>query len=148
MALYSRRNYEESIKSLLGAADLDSVDPRCYLFLYKSYLSFPNQAGDVIQRFRRYSELKPDNALAQYYYAVSLWKGKRLEQSSVDFQTVESLLQKAIALDGTLADAHLQLGILYAEQHEPAKSLPEYQRALEMNPNSPAAAYRLRPYSA
>jgi tetratricopeptide (TPR) repeat protein len=146
MALYSRGNYEESIKSLLAAADLDPADPRCYLFLSKSYLSSPNQADDVIQRFRHYAELKPDNALAQYYYAVSLWKGKRLEQSSVDFQAVESLLQKSIALDGTLADAHLQLGILYAEQHEMTKSLPEYQRALELNPDSPDAHYRLGQY--
>jgi tetratricopeptide (TPR) repeat protein len=146
MALYSRGNYEESIKSLLAAADLDPADPRCYLFLSKSYLSSPNQADDVIQRFRRYSQLKPDNALAQYYYAISLWKGKRLEQSSVDFQTVESLLQRSIALDGTLADSHLQLGILYADQHELDKSLPEYQRALELNPDSPDAHYRLGQY--
>jgi tetratricopeptide (TPR) repeat protein len=146
MALYSRGSYEESIKSLLAAADLDPADPRCYLFLSKSYLSSPNQADEVIQRFRRYAELKPDNALAQYYYAVSLWKGKRLEQTSVDFQTVQSLLQRSIALDGTLADAHLQLGILYADQHELAKSLPEYQRALELNPNSPDSHYRIGQY--
>jgi tetratricopeptide (TPR) repeat protein len=146
MALYSRGNYEESIKSLLAAADLDPADPRCYLFLSKSYLSSLNQADDVIQRFRRYSELQPNNALAQYYYAVSLWKGKRLEESSVDFRTVESLLQKSIALDGTLADTHLQLGILYADQHELARSLPEYQRALVLNPNLPDAHYRLGQY--
>jgi tetratricopeptide (TPR) repeat protein len=146
MALYSRGRYEESIKSLLAAADLDPTDPRCYLFLSKSYLSSPNQADDVIQRFRRYSELQPNNALAQYYYAVSLWKGKRLEETSVDFHAVESLLQKSVALDGTLADVHLQLGILYADQHESAKSLPEYQRALELNPNLPDAHYRLGQY--
>jgi tetratricopeptide (TPR) repeat protein len=146
MALYSRGRYEESIKSLLSAADLDPTDPRCYLFLSKSYLSSPAQADDVIQKFRRYSELQPNNALAQYYYAVSLWKGKRLEETSVDYRTVESLLQKSIALDGTLADAHLQLGILYADQHESAKSLPEYQRALELNPNLPDAHYRLGQY--
>jgi tetratricopeptide (TPR) repeat protein len=146
MAMYSRGRYEESIKSLLAAADLDPTDPRCYLFLSKSYLSSPNQADDVIQTFRRYSELQPNNALAQYYYAVSLWKGKRLEETSVDFHAVESLLQKSIALDGTLADAHLQLGILYADQHESAKSLPEYQRALELNPNLSDAHYRLGQY--
>jgi tetratricopeptide (TPR) repeat protein len=146
MALYSRGKYEESIKSLLHAADLDPTDPRCYLFLSKSYLSSPNQADEVIQRFRRYSELQPNNALAQYYYAISLWKGKRLEETSVDFRTVESLLQKSIALDGKLADAHLQLGILYSDQHELAKSLPEYQRALELDPNLPDAHYRLGQY--
>jgi tetratricopeptide (TPR) repeat protein len=146
MALYSRGRYEESIKSLLAAADLNPTDARCYLFLSKAYLSSPNQADAVIERFHRYSELQPDNALAQYYYAVSLWKGKRLEETSVDFHAVESLLQKAIALDGTLADAHLQLGILYADQHELSKSLPEYQRALELNPDLPDVHYRLGQY--
>jgi tetratricopeptide (TPR) repeat protein len=146
MALYSRSRYEESIKSLIAAADLDPADPRCYQFLYKSYLSSPNQADDVIQRFRRYSQLQPNNALAQYYYAMGLWKGKRLEESSVNFREVDSLLRKSIALDGTFADAHLQLGILYADQREFDKSLPEYKRALELNPNLSDAHYRLGQY--
>ena len=47
------------------------------------------------------------------------------DQSSI-FRTVESLLQKSIALDGTLADAHVQLGNLYADQHDYTKSIPEY----------------------
>jgi tetratricopeptide (TPR) repeat protein len=146
MALYSRGRYEESIKALLAAADLNPTDPRCYLFLSKAYLSSPNQADEVIQRFRRYAELQPNSALAQYYYAVSLWKGKRSEASSINFQQVESLLQKSIALDGKLAEAHLQLGILYADQHEYAKSLPEYTRALDLNSNLADAHYRLGQY--
>jgi tetratricopeptide (TPR) repeat protein len=146
MALYSRGRYEESIKALLQAADLNPNDPRCYLFLSKAYLSSPNQADEVIQRFRRYAELEPNNALAQYYYAVSLWKGKRSEANSINYPMVESLLQKAITLDGTLADAHLQLGILYADQHQYAKSLPEYTRAVELNPSLADAHYRLGQY--
>lgn len=146
MALYSRGRYEESIKALLQAADLNPTDPRCYLFLSKAYLSSPNQADEVIQRFRRYAELDPRNALAQYYYAVSLWKGKRSEASSINYPLIESLLEKAISLDGTLAEAHLQLGILYADQHEYARSLPEYTRALELNPGLADAHYRLGQY--
>jgi tetratricopeptide (TPR) repeat protein len=37
----------------------------------------------------------------------------------------------------------MQLGNLYADQHEYAKSIPEYVRALELNPNLPDAHYRL-----
>ncbi len=146
MALYSRGRYEESIKALLTAADLNPTDPRCYLFLSKAYLSSPNQADDVIHRFHRYAELEPRNALAQYYYAVSLWKGKRSEATSIDYPKVESLLKKAIALDGTLAEAHLQLGILYADQREYAKSFPEYTRAIALNPGLADAHYRLGQY--
>jgi len=143
MALYSRGLYEEAVKALLTAADLNPSDPRCYLFLSKAYDSSPNQAEEVIQRFRRYAELEPSNARAQYYYAMSLWKGKRAEGSGLDLQAVESLLKKSIALDEKLPEAHVQLGNLYADQHEYAKSIPEYVRALELNPNLTDAHYRL-----
>ena len=122
---------------------LNPADPRCYLFLSKAYDSSPNQADDVIQRFRRFAELQPNNALAIYYYAMSLWKGKRAEDPGFDLRQIESLLQKAVALDPALPEAHVQLGNLYADQHEYAKSIPEYQRALELNANLPDAHYRL-----
>jgi tetratricopeptide (TPR) repeat protein len=143
MALYSRGKYDEAVKALLTAADLNPGDPRCYLFLSKAYDSSPIQAQDVIQRFRRFSELQPGNALALYYYAMSLWKGKRAEDPGSDLREVESLLQKSVALDPKLAEAHVQLGNLYADRREYAKSIPEYTRALEVNPNLPDAHYRL-----
>ena len=143
MALYSRGKYDDAVKALLAAADLNPADPRCYLFLSKAYDSSPNQAEEVIQRFRRFSELQPGNARALYYYALSLWKGKRAEDPGFDLHQVESLLQKSVALDPKLAEAHVQLGNLYADQHEYAKSIPEYTRALELNPNLPDAHYRL-----
>ena len=143
MAYYLRGKYDDAVKALLAAADLNPADPRCYLFLSKAYDSSPNQADEVIQRFRRFSELQPRNARAQYYYAMSLWKGKRAEDPGFDLKQVESLLQKSIALDQTLPEPHVQLGNLYADQHEYAKSIPEYERALELNPNLPDAHYRL-----
>jgi tetratricopeptide (TPR) repeat protein len=143
MALYSRGKYDDAIKALLTAADLNPADPRCYLFLSKAYDSSPNQANDVIQRFRRFSELQPGNALALYYYAMSVWKGKRAEDPGSDLGEVESLLRKSVALDPKLAEAHVQLGNLYADRHEYTKSIPEYTKALEVNPNLPDAHYRL-----
>jgi tetratricopeptide (TPR) repeat protein len=143
MAYYFRGKYDEAVKALLAAADLNPADPRCYLFLSRAYDSSPSQGDEVIQRFRRFSELQPRNARAQFYYAMSLWKGKRAEDPGFDLKQIESLLQKAIALDQTLPEAHVQLGNLYADQHEYAKSIPEYVRALELDPNLPDAHYRL-----
>jgi tetratricopeptide (TPR) repeat protein len=143
MALDLRSRYDEAVTALLKAADLNPSDPRCYLFLSKAYDNSPNQAEEVIRRFRRYAELKPNDALAQYYYAMSLWKGKRLEDSIVDMQTIKSLLQKSIELDELLPEAHMQLGNLYADQRQYDKSLPEHQRALELDPNLADAHYRL-----
>ena len=143
LALYSRGKYEEAVEALLTAADLNPSDPRCYVFLSKAYDSSPKQADDVLQRFHRYAQLRPNDARAQYYYAMSLWKGKRAGDANVDLPTVQSLLEKAIALDDTLAEAHEQLGDLFAGQHQYEKSILEYARAIELNPNLSEAHYRL-----
>ena len=143
IALYSRGNYDDAVKSLLRAADLSPSDPRCYLFLSKAYDSTPNHADEVIQRFRRFSELQPDNARALYYYAMSLWKGKRAQDPSLDLHQIESLLQKAVALDSKLAEAHLQLGNLYSDQTQYATAIPEYEKALENKSDVADAHYRL-----
>ena len=143
MSLYSRGKYDDAVKALVEAADLDPTDARCYLFLSKAYDASPTQAEEVIQRFRRYSELQPNNALAQYYYAMSQWKGKRAEAVAVDLQAIETLLQKSIALDDSLPEAHFQLGNLYADQHDWEKSIPQYLRALQLDTNMPDAHYRL-----
>jgi tetratricopeptide (TPR) repeat protein len=143
MALYARGNYDDAVKSLIRAADLNPADPRCYLFLSKAYDSSPSQAEEVIQRFRRFAELQPENAQAYYYYAMSLWKGKRAQDPSVDLQQIELLLKKAIALDSRLAEAHLQLGNLYSDQNKHAESIPEYERARELSPDLADVHYRL-----
>ena len=143
MAFYAHGNYDEAVKSLLRAADLNPSDPSCYLFLSRAYYSSPSQAEKVVQRFRRYSELQPKNAQALYYYAMSLWKGKRAEDPSLDLHQIETLLKESLDLDPKLADAHLQLGNLYSDQRKYPEAIPEYVRALELNPNLTDAHYRL-----
>ena len=143
LSLYSRGKYDDAVKALLAAADLDPSDPRCYLFLSKAYNSSPLEAHDVIQAFRRYAGLEPGSALAQYYYAISLWKGKRAEDTTLDRKTIEDLLLKSVALDDSLAEAHVQLGNLYADQHDYQRSIPQYVRALALDPNLAEAHYRL-----
>jgi tetratricopeptide (TPR) repeat protein len=143
IALYSRGNYEEALESLLRAADLSPSDPRCYFFLSKAYDSSPNQADQVIERFRRFSLLQPGNANAYYYYAMSLWKGKRAQDPGLDVRNIESLLKQAIALDPKLSDAQFQLGNLHSDQGRYADAIPEYESALEVNSDLADAHYRL-----
>lgn len=143
MALYAHGNYDDAVKSLLRAADLNPSDPSCYLFLSRAYDSSPSQADDVIQRFRRFSELQPRNAQALYYYAMSLWKGKRAQDPSLDLHQIETLLKNSLDLDPKLAESHLQLGNLYSDQSKYAEAIPEYLRALQLNADLADAHYRL-----
>jgi len=143
MALYSRGNYDEAVKALLKGTDLSPSDPSCYLFLSKAYDSSPGQADDVIQRFRRFTELQPNNGRALYYYAISLWKGKRAQDPGLDLQQIEGLLKKSLALDDKLAEAHLQLGNLYSDQGKYAEAIPQYIRSRELNSELADVHYRL-----
>ena len=143
MALYSLGKYDEAVKSLVRGAELDPNDPRAYAFLSRAFDSSPSQADEVIECFRRFSELQPRSGLAVYYYAMSIWKGKRSQDPNLDLGQIESLLKKAIALAPGLAEAHLQLGNLYSDQRKYAESIPEYVRARELNPDMADAHYRL-----
>ena len=71
-AYYARGNYDDAVRLLIRAADLNPSDPAVYKFLSRAYDSSPSQAADVIDRFRRYAELQPTNGLALYYYAMNL----------------------------------------------------------------------------
>ena len=143
MALYSLGKYDDAVVSLLHAADLSPSDPRIYPFLSRAYDSSPGQADEVIKRFRRFADLQPRNGRALYYYAMSLWKGKRAQDPSLDLHQIESLLTKSIELDPTLAEAQLQLGNLYSDQSKYADAIPHYKRALELNTDLADAHYRL-----
>ena len=143
MACYSLGKYDDAVKSLLRAADLDPSDPRLYPFLSRAFDSSPTQANEVIERFRRFTELQPTSGRAFYYYAVSLWKSKRAEDTNLDVTQIASLLKRSIALEPDLAEAHVQLGNLYADQKKYAESVPEYLRARELDPDLADVHYRL-----
>lgn len=143
MALYSRANYEDAVRSLLRAVDLDPSDARPYHFLAQAYNSSPAEAEEVIQRFRRFTELQPQNPRAPYYYAMSLWKGRRTQDTGLDLQQIESLLKTALKLDPKFAEAHLQLGNLYSDKKQYAEATPEYLSALKYDSTLSDAHYRL-----
>ena len=143
MALYSLGKYDEAVKSLLRAADLDPSDPRGYPFLSRAFDSSPSQAQEVIERFRRFAEIAPKNARAVYYYAMSLWKGKRAQDPNLDLTEIEVLLKRSIALDPSLAEAHLQLANLYSDQKRYSEAVPEYLEARKLNPDLADVHYRL-----
>jgi tetratricopeptide (TPR) repeat protein len=143
VALYSRGNYDDAVKALIKGADLNPADARCYLFLSKAYDSSPNQANEVIQRFRRFTELQPANGRAFYYYAMSLWKGKRAQDPDLDLGQIEVLLKKAITLEPKLAEAHLQMANLLSDQGKFADAILQYTTALELNADLADGYYRL-----
>lgn len=143
ISLYARGLYDEAVQALLAGADLDPREPRCYLFLSRAYYTQQSHTAEVIEHFKRYAELEPGNALAQYYYAMSLQKGGHTEGAEVDTERVEALLKLAVSLDDKLADAHFELGNVYSDRHDYTDAVPQYLRVIELEPTFADPHYRL-----
>ncbi|MBZ5655628.1 MAG: tetratricopeptide repeat protein [Acidobacteriia bacterium] len=143
VAWFAHGSYDQAIQSLGEASDLQPDDPNPYLFLGKIQSVEANEPAAIAEKLARFARLQPQNALANYYYAVSLWKQRRGPEDTQTAAQVETLLQKAVALDPKLADAYLQLGILYSERKDFPKAIAAYQQAVAVNPHLEQAHYRL-----
>jgi tetratricopeptide (TPR) repeat protein len=141
---YARGAYDQAARCLASASDMEPANPTPYLFLGKiqsaGAASDASAAETAQQKLARFAELQPENALANYYYAVSLWNRSQsaadgesdAQLNSERSERVESLLQKAVHLDPKLSGAYLQLGILYAQRADYQQAIAVYRKAIEV----------------
>jgi tetratricopeptide (TPR) repeat protein len=143
LALYSTWQYGAAFRSLTTAIDLNPKNPRPYLILGKMYDLAPVPSKTVTTVFARFAQLQPRSANALYYYALSLCEESLGRPRTLARQKAETLLKKAIQIDPALAEAHFQLGMLYAAKGEYARSIGEYRASIRLNPGRADAHYRL-----
>jgi len=127
---YSRGSYEQAAQSLVNASDLAPDNPTPYMFLGKMQSVEGTPSAESVARLGRFAQLQPVNALANYYYAVSLLKQSTGTADAERSARVESLLQKAVHLDPKLGIAYLQLGILYSQRTDFSRAISAYQKAI------------------
>jgi tetratricopeptide (TPR) repeat protein len=128
--------YDEAAANLCAASDLDPSDPEPYSFMGRVEIASPKPLPCVESRLARFVQQQPENASANYLYAMAILK--RQPQGS---QQAGALLNKAVAVDEKCADAYLQLGVL--SQSDPQKAISYYIRAIAANPQLGEAHYRL-----
>ena len=143
VAWYARGSYDQAAQRLCEASDLNPDDPNPYLFLGKIQSVETTRSQGLVERLERFARLQPENAMANYYYALSLWKGRKGPEDAETLAPVEDLLEKAIRLDPKLGAAYLQLGILYSDRKDFPRAISAYQRAIEASPRLEEAHYRL-----
>jgi tetratricopeptide (TPR) repeat protein len=141
IAQYSRGQHEDAVKSFCAAADLAPSDPRPYQFLGEMYGVAPALGREITERLARFATAHPRNGLAQFHYAMSLWKGSAAPPS--DLRQVEALLRRAVALDRTLVKGFLQLGILLSDEQRYQEAIPQLRAAARLEPDLAQAHYRL-----
>jgi tetratricopeptide (TPR) repeat protein len=143
VARYARGSYSQAEQCLCDASELNPDDPNPYLFLGKMQSAETTQPECLRESLARFSELQPTNALANYYYALSLWNRRQGSGSAEDLVQVQSLLEKSIHLDPKFGTGYLQLGILFGDRRDSAQAIASYQKAIEVSPELTEAHYRL-----
>lgn len=142
-AWFAQGEFDQAVQQVCEASDLNPNDPIPYLFLGKLQNAETRPSDQVIEKLHRFVVLQPQNAEANYYYAVSLWKTRKPTHDKTTDSEIEALLSTAIRLDPRLAAAQLQLGILHAEGGDYPKAISDYQEAAQIDPQMVEAHYRL-----
>jgi tetratricopeptide (TPR) repeat protein len=142
-ALFGGALYDEAAQRLCEASDLNPADSEPYLFMGKIVMSAPNPLACVDVKLARFVELRPQDPLANYYYAMTLWKQKGQSIDQATLQRVEDLLTKAVTIDPQCGEAYLQLGVLESTRRDYARAIGYYTKAIEANPQLSDAHYRL-----
>ena len=142
VTLYAEGQYDDAVKTLCAAADLDPADPRPFEFLGKVSTVSPAHIPEIRKRLEGFVHLYPNNGPALYYYAMSLWERPEGEPAA-DLAVIEGLLKKAIAADPALYEAHFQLGVLFQDQQKYSDAIREFNQTLTLRPDYNRAHYRL-----
>jgi tetratricopeptide (TPR) repeat protein len=144
VTLYAESKYDEAVKTLFAAVDLDPSDPKPFQFLGKVSRVSPALIPDIRKRLEKFVQLYPNNGPAVYYYAMSLWQRSNAEPAAdLDLGRIEVLLKQAIAADPGLYEAHYQLGILYQDQLKYPEAIQEFDKTVKLRPDFNRAHYRL-----
>ncbi len=142
-ALFAGALYDEAAQRLCEASDLNPADPEPYTFLGKLEVSSPNPLPCVEPKLARFVALLPDDPLANYFYAMTLWKQPGQSADKATLARVENLLIHAVSSDPKCSEAYLQLGVLQATRRDYPKAIEFYTRAIQANPQLSEAHYRL-----
>jgi tetratricopeptide (TPR) repeat protein len=142
-ALYAGGSYDAAAQQLCAASDLQPADPTPYIFLGKMEQAAPQPLPCVEEKLRRFLRDQPENAEANYDYAMALRKRERLSGETGSSQRIETMLEKALKIDPDFAQASLQLGILYSARRDFTKAVPAFKGALAADPNLAEAYFQL-----
>ncbi len=142
-ALFAGALYGEAAQRLCIASDLNLADPEPYIFLGRIEAVAPDALPCAKSKLARFVEREPENPLANFFYAMALWKGHAEPLDQHTEQQVRLLLTKAVTVDPKCADAYLQLGNLDSSQQNYAAAIESYKKAIHANDQLSEAHYRL-----
>jgi len=143
VASYARGDYQQAADRVGAASDLAPGNTEAYLLLGKMQSAGNVPLAQLAPRMKRFAELQPGNAMANYYYALSLWKRREGLADKGNRSQVAELLKNSVRLDPKFAPASLQLGILYFDSGEYLKAITAYRNAIDADGKLEEAYFRI-----
>lgn len=129
------KNAEEALALANAAVKLEPKNPENYIILGDAQLEKnPTDGGPPIKSYKMAATLNPKSSRG------ILREGK-LYQRGRNYQLALEKYKEALALDATYAPAYREIAELYYLAGQPAKSIENWKKYLELN-NSDQARYR------
>jgi len=139
---YLAGNYAEAARTLLHGADVGPQSPRAYYLLGRAFDAAGPIQSVITRRFADYLAQKPNDAWAEYFYGrILVLRGR--QSSPEDLAEAQRHLERAIALDARLAEAHAELGSLLELTNQFGAARRELERAVDLDPKSSTSFYKL-----
>jgi tetratricopeptide (TPR) repeat protein len=142
-AHFADGQFAEAAERMCEASELNPRETAPYLFLGKMEKATADLPECSAASLKRFANEQPQNALANEYFGLVLWKKGRQEQSEAEIREAERCFTKAVAIDPSLGEVYVQLGLLYKARGENAAALRAFQSAVKASPKSSDARYQL-----
>jgi tetratricopeptide (TPR) repeat protein len=131
----NHKNPDEAISLLNAAIKLDPKNPENYILLGDAQLEKnPTDGSGPVKSYQMATTLNPKSPKGILREGTLYRKGR-------NYQLALDYYKKAIALDPTYAPAYREIAELYFLAGQPAKSIENWKKYLELN-NSDYARYR------
>jgi tetratricopeptide (TPR) repeat protein len=137
LSYYLASKLDEAEKTLRQALALDSKYEAVYIVL-GDLLSQAGKVDEAVEVFRKAIDVGPGLYLPYYYYGqASARQGKQNGEITVQ------MMQKAIALNPSFAEAHYELGKALLQAGKIDDALAALKKSLELKPDLAQSHYQL-----
>jgi tetratricopeptide (TPR) repeat protein len=123
---YRKGNFQEAVKALEKAAELNRSNVAAHFNLALSYKEM-GLLGKAEEEFNRVITLEEDHKLVPFYMGKMYLEQRRYDDAIKH-------LQRAVQLDPVSADGHYLLGSAYAAKGHNEEALAAFERCLQLAP--------------
>src|SRR5438105_2242640 len=143
LAQFALRQYGDAADAFLSALEINPSSPDAVVAwnALPAFVVITEWEG-IRPRLQHLAERFPGSAQALFCYGAALFRHSVTAQGS-GLDMAESLLERTVRLNPKLAEAHLELATLYVQRRQNEKAIASFLKAIQLNPNSEMAHYRL-----